>query len=103
MFCESDDVGLARGSPFNECDHPCERDAYKAEVEPSPIALGVLRKNEDMGDEPHARGEPYTESKQIFGGLVYSPNRFALRTTDTCNDNDKRPKKQRAKSGRQYA
>jgi len=53
--------------------------------------------------EPHTRREPQSKPNQIFGGLMCRPNCFALGTAYTCNDDDERPKKQRAKNDRQHA
>src|SRR4029453_5327171 len=57
-------------SPFGDCDHPCERHAHKDEGEPTPVPPDVLRKNENMDDEPHTCCEPDAEPEQIFGSLV---------------------------------
>ena len=91
------------GSPFGDGDRPSKRDDHKAEVEPGPISLSVLRKHENMDYEPHTRRESQSKPNQIFGGLMCRPNCFALGTAYTCNDDDERPKKQRAKNDRQRA
>jgi hypothetical protein len=72
-------------------DRPPKRDDHKAEVEPGPISLSVLRKHENMDYEPHTRREPQSKPNQIFGGLMCRPNCFALGTAYTCNDDDERP------------
>jgi hypothetical protein len=72
-------------------DCPSKRDDHKAEVEPGPISLSVLRKHENMDYEPHTRREPQSKPNQIFGGLMCRPNCFALGTAYTCNDDDERP------------
>src|SRR6266436_3916613 len=71
---------LSKPSPDGNGDRQCERGDHKAEVDPSPVSLCRLGKHEKMDHDPHTHREPQSKPNQIAGGLVYSPDGFALGT-----------------------
>src|SRR5262245_2413988 len=90
-------------SPDGDGDRQCERRDHKAKVEPGPISLGVLGKNEKMDHHPHAYGEPQSKPDQIAGSLVYGRNGFALGHADARSDGHQRPDEHRAQNDGQYS
>src|SRR5262245_56488013 len=58
-------------------DRQWERGDHKAEVDPRPISLGGLGKDEKMDHHPQRHRETQSKPNQIAGGLVCGPNGFA--------------------------
>src|SRR5262245_27865876 len=90
-------------SPDGDGDRPCKRSEHKAEVSPRPVSLGRLGEHEKMDHDPQTHRESQRKPNQIAGGLVYSPNGFALRAANTYSDNSKRPDEHHAQKAGHYS
>src|SRR5713101_6343876 len=76
----------------------CERREREAEIDPGPVAFGILRQHEKVGQNPEAGDKSQSHPDKVAERVEHGPNGLALRSADPHRDDEESAHENRAEN-----